>query len=242
MDKSILSVESASIRYGKKIAAIDVSLSLSPAECVALVGTNGAGKSSLLRIISGIQNRTSGKFFFDNQEITTWNSAKCVEHGLILCPEGRQLFPRMSVFDNVTLGAYRRSISRRTLLLEFEALKEFFPVLIERKKQEVGTLSGGEQQMVALARALMGRPKLLLMDEPSLGLSPIMTETLFSIIKMIAGTGCAVLIAEQNIYSTLRSTTRAYVMESGVISPSYESAHILSNPQILMKLLGQHEK
>lgn len=241
MDQTIFSVESASIQYGKKVAVVDASLSVARGECVALVGTNGAGKSSLLRTIAGIQSRASGKFTFDGQDISGWDSARCVEHGLILCPEGRQLFPRMSVFDNVTLGAYRRSVSRSALSAEFEELKEWFPVLIERRKQEVGTLSGGEQQMVALARALMGRPKLLLLDEPSLGLSPIMTETLFSIIARIVKTGCSVLIAEQNIYSTLRATTKAYIMESGVLSPGYESSHVLDNPQILMKLLGQKE-
>lgn len=241
MEKALLSVESASIKYGKKVAVLDASLSVGPGESVALVGTNGAGKSSLLRTIAGIQNRTAGKFIFDGLAASQWDSAKCVQRGLILCPEGRQLFPRMNVFDNVTLGAYRRSVSRRELAGEFEKLQEFFPVLIERRKQEVGTLSGGEQQMVALARALMGRPKLLLLDEPSLGLSPIMTETLFSIIKKIVSTGCSVLIAEQNIYSTLRATSKAYIMESGVLSPEYSSDHVLNNSHLLMKLLGQKE-
>ncbi len=241
MEKALLTVDSASIQYGKKVAVLNASLSVAPGESVALVGTNGAGKSSLLRTIAGIQARGTGKFFFDGSDVSQWDSAQCVENGLILCPEGRQLFPRMNVFDNVTLGAYKRSIARRELEDEFERLQEFFPVLIERRKQEVGTLSGGEQQMVALARALMGRPKLLLLDEPSLGLSPIMTETLFSIIERIVGTGCSVLIAEQNIYSTLRATTKAYIMESGVLSPEYTSDHVLNNSHLLMKLLGQKE-
>lgn len=237
----LLSVEAASVKYGKKVAVLDAFLTVRSGECVALVGTNGAGKSSLLRTIAGIQNRTAGKFTFDGSDASQWDSAKCVEHGLVLCPEGRQLFPRMSVFDNVSLGAYRRSVSRREVADEFEKLQEFFPVLIERRKQEVGTLSGGEQQMVALARALMGRPKLLLLDEPSLGLSPIMTETLFSIIDRIVGTGCSVLIAEQSIYATLRATTKAYIMESGVLSPEYTSDYVLNNSHLLMKLLGQKE-
>ena len=238
MATPILSVEAASVTYGKKVAVLDASLAIPRGECVALIGTNGAGKSSLLRSIAGVQDRVSGRFSFDSTDAFGWDSRQCVEHGLILCPEGRQLFPRMSVFDNIALGAYRRSASRQEIEKEFVGLCAYFPILLERRNQDAGTLSGGEQQMVALARALMGKPKLLLMDEPSLGLSPIMTETLFSIIAKIVETGCSVLIAEQNVFATLRASRYAYIMESGVISQRYESQVVLDSPDLLLSLLG----
>ena len=239
MEASILSVEAASVTYGKKVAVLDASLAVPRGECVALIGTNGAGKSSLLRSIAGVQNRIAGRFLFENTDVFRWDSRQCVESGLILCPEGRQLFPRMSVFDNIALGAYRRSIPKSEIEREFIALCAYFPILLERRNQDAGTLSGGEQQMVALARALMGKPKLLLLDEPSLGLSPIMTETLFSIIAQIVETGCSILIAEQNVYATLRASRYAYIMESGVISQRHESKDVLQSPQLLLSLLGQ---
>ena len=239
MEAPILAVESASVTYGRKVAVLNASLSVPRGECVALIGTNGAGKSSLLRSIAGIQERTAGKFVFEDTDVFQWDSRRCVENGLILCPEGRQLFPRMSVFDNISLGAYRRPLSRQEIEKEFVALCDYFPVLLERRNQDAGTLSGGEQQMVALARALMGKPKLLLMDEPSLGLSPIMTETLFSIIAKIVEAGCTVLIAEQNVFATLRASRDAYIMESGVISQQYETKAVLDSPDLLLSLLGR---
>lgn len=239
MEAPILSIEAATVTYGKKVAVLEASLAVPRGECVALIGTNGSGKSSLLRSISGVQDRFSGRFLFDNSDVFRWDSRQCVEHGLILCPEGRQLFPRMSVFDNIALGAYRRAVSRQEIEGDFVALCAYFPILLERRNQDAGTLSGGEQQMVALARALMGKPKLLLLDEPSLGLSPIMTETLFSIIAQIIETGCSILIAEQNVFATLRASRYAYIMESGVISQRYQSQTVLDSPELLLGLLGR---
>ncbi|MCM2347139.1 MAG: ABC transporter ATP-binding protein [Acidovorax soli] len=239
MSQALLSVSGLSVSYGKKVAVSNASLRVEPGECVALIGTNGAGKSSLLKTISGVQAMTSGYVEFNGENRSGWDTATAVRNGLILCPEGRQIFPRMSVLDNITLGAFQRRLSKHDLHAELSKLEALFPILYERRQQEVGTLSGGEQQMVAIARALMGAPKLLLLDEPSLGLSPIMTDKLFETIRAIVNQGCSILIAEQNVYSTLKCSTRAYVVESGVVSDSYTSDEVVRDPRLLLSLLGQ---
>jgi branched-chain amino acid transport system ATP-binding protein len=239
MSESLLRVSGLSVSYGKKIAVTNASLHVGAGECVALIGTNGAGKSSLLKTISGVQARSSGQIDFAGESSSGWDTATAVRNGLILCPEGRQLFPRMSVLDNISLGAFQRRLSRSALLEEISKLETLFPVLRERRDQEAGTLSGGEQQMVAIARALMGAPKLLLLDEPSLGLSPIMTDKLFETIRTIVAQGCSILIAEQNVYSTLKCSHRAYVVESGVVSDSYSADEVIRDPRLILSLLGQ---
>lgn len=239
MDSALLRVTDVVVRYGKKVAVSDARLEVYRGDCVALIGTNGAGKSSLLKTIAGVQVRSSGSLTFNEVDASRWDSASAVKQGLVLCPEGRQLFPRMSVFENVGLGAFQRNLGGAELLREIERLEELFPILRERRKQEAGTLSGGEQQMVAIARALMGAPKLLLLDEPSLGLSPIMTDKLFETIRRIREAGCSILIAEQNVYSTLKVANRAYVVESGVVSRSYTSEEVTADPRLLSSLLGE---
>lgn len=239
MSQALLNVSSLSVSYGKKVAVSNASLRVEPGECVALIGTNGAGKSSLLKTISGVQARSSGVIEFGSEDCGGWDTAKAVRSGLILCPEGRQLFPRMSVLENITLGAFQRGLSKHEMQDELSKLEALFPVLHERRQQEAGTLSGGEQQMVAIARALMGAPKLLLLDEPSLGLSPIMTDKLFETIRAIVNQGCSILIAEQNVYSTLKCSSRAYVVDSGLVSESYTSDEVVRDPNLLLSLLGQ---
>lgn len=239
MSSILLRVSGLDVRYGKKVAVSGAGLEVRTNECVALIGTNGAGKSSLLKSIAGVQSRAAGEVRFADKNASSWDAAASVSHGLVLCPEGRQLFPRMTVYENVTLGAFRRRLSEKTQKEQFDQLVELFPVIGERRRQHAGTLSGGEQQMVALARALMGSPRLLMLDEPSLGLSPIMTDKLFETIGHIVQRGCSVLIAEQNVYATLRCSDRAYVVESGSVSASYTPPQIENDSRLLLSLLGQ---
>ena len=237
----LLEVSGLDVRYGRKVAVSGASLTVGTHECVALIGTNGAGKSSLLKTIAGLQSRSAGAVRFDGTAVIDGDAAAAVASGLILCPEGRQLFARMTVYENVTLGAFRRRLSHSQLKDAFDDLVQLFPVIGERRGQDAGTLSGGEQQMVALARAMMGAPRLLMLDEPSLGLSPIMTDKLFETIGSIVAKGCSILIAEQNVYATLKCSNRAYVVESGQLSPSYQPSEIESDPRLLLKLLGQQD-
>lgn len=239
MNSTLLQVSGLDVRYGKKVAVSGAGVAVGESECVALIGTNGAGKSSLLKSIAGLQSRAGGSVRFAGEDAAGWDAAASVSRGLVLCPEGRQLFPRMTVFENVTLGAFRRRLSETAQKEQFSHLVELFPVIGERRRQHAGTLSGGEQQMVALARALMGAPRLLMLDEPSLGLSPIMTDKLFEAIGQIVQRGCSVLIAEQNVYATLKCSDRAYVVESGRVSASYTPEQIERDSRLLLSLLGQ---
>lgn len=235
---TLLEVSQMAVHYGTKVAVKGASLTVNAGECVALIGTNGAGKSSILKAIAGIHRKSTGEVRFDGQDTSRWGAAEAVEHGLVLCPEGRQLFPQMSVIDNLLLGAFRRKIGKAQLETDIERLEDIFPVIKARRKQAAGTLSGGEQQMVALARALMSAPKLLMLDEPSLGLSPLLIERLFETIQKIVTTGCSVLIAEQNVFITLKNAHRAYVVNSGTITHSSSAEALLENQGVLLSLMG----
>lgn len=235
----LLEVGGVEITYGKKVAVTRASLEVGAGECVALLGTNGSGKSSVLKTIAGMIRQRRGTVSFDGRVADDLDVSARVRAGLILCPEGRQLFPQMSVYENLSAGAYMRKIGKEIIREEIAALGRYFPVLNERRDQKAGTLSGGEQQMVALGRALMGKPRLLLLDEPSLGLSPKLTKTVFEIIRSIVEEGCSILIAEQNVYLTLEVSNSAYILSSGTMSERYDSKDILANESRLSQLLGQ---
>ncbi|MGD9863818.1 MAG: ABC transporter ATP-binding protein [Pseudodonghicola sp.] len=238
---SILTVEDLTVAYGSKIAVDRASLRIAPGECVALVGATGAGKSSLLKTMVGIQKPRAGTIHLHGLDVTGWQPSQSVRHGVILCPEGRHLFPEMSVHDNLLLGNAARDDSAREVKALLAGIEELFPVLRDRRHQTAGTLSGGEQQMVAIGRALMGRPELLILDEPSLGLAPLLVARMFDIVTTIAERGCAVLISEQNVRSALEVAHRAYVMEAGRIVMSGAAEELTSDPTLLAAFLGVGE-
>ncbi|UUZ62641.1 ABC transporter ATP-binding protein [Polaromonas sp. P1-6] len=237
-DDTLLEIEDVSLAYGRRVVVERLSLTIQPGECVALVGANGAGKSTSLRAIVGIHKVQSGRVRHRGADVTGWSTANSVRAGVILCPEGRHLFPGMSIRDNLLLGSVKTGMDRAQVRERIDEIEVLFPVLNERKNQLAGTLSGGEQQMVALGRALMSQPSLLILDEPSLGLAPLMVERVFDIVKTILNTGCAVLIAEQNVQATLAIAARAYVMEAGRIVASGSAAKLRNDPALLSAFMG----
>ncbi|HZJ72896.1 MAG TPA: ABC transporter ATP-binding protein, partial [Planctomycetota bacterium] len=212
----MLRLEAVTAGYGRIAALRDVTLEVRPGELVCLIGANGAGKSTALKAISGLVRPTAGRIVWDGAEIHRLAPDEILRRGIAHCPEGRRVFPHMTVEENLAMGAYVRADDaavREDLARAFE----HFPVLRERRRQAAGTLSGGEQQMLAIGRALMARPRLILFDEPSLGLAPAMVETTFRIIGEIQRSGTTVFMVEQNAYMALRLASRAYVMETGRI-------------------------
>jgi branched-chain amino acid transport system ATP-binding protein len=240
VSEPILVMDDVQASYGDFQALFNISLQVNAGEIVTLVGANGAGKTSTLRVISGLLRAKQGTVRFAGQDISRRAPHEIVELGISHVPEGRQLFPHMSVEENLALGAY---ISRRRPVLkqEMEQQFEFFPRLKERRKQLAGTLSGGEQQMVAIARGLMAGPKLLLLDEPSLGLAPKIVEEVFDNVQRIVKTEVTVLIVEQNIVDALTISQRGYVIENGAIEPGIgggSAKELLSNPRVREAYLG----
>ena len=233
----LLEVRRLHVAYGDAPAIWDASLEIGAGRIVCVVGPNGAGKSTLINSIAGILRPSQGQILVDGIDVTKIPAHRVCEHGLAIVPEGRRLFTHMSVQDNLDLGAYRgaaRTQSSDTIEQVFELL----PVLKERRTQIAGSMSGGQQQMVAIGRALMARPRLLLMDEPSLGLSPRIVAEMFSIIRKINEQGVAVMLVEQNIHQALALAHHAYVIEQGRIIASGEPEALLSNPQIKEAYLG----
>lgn len=238
----MLRVQSVVTYYGRVLALKGVSLHVDQGEIVAIVGPNGAGKTTILNTISGIVPPRSGKVFFDGKDVTGYPTETLVEMGLVQVPEGRQLFGGMTVYENLILGAYRRSRSAKKTELsdDLETVYSIFPVLRERRNQLAGTLSGGEQQMLALGRALMSRPKMLLLDEPSMGLAPLVVKEIFKVISDLRKErGTTVLIVEQNAKAALGIARRAYVMETGRIVLEGTSAELVRNPEIQRAYLGK---
>jgi len=223
--------------YGRVQALHGVSLDLDRGEIVALIGSNGAGKTTTLRTISGLMHPTRGKVMFDGADITITPPAKVVELGICHSPEGRRLFPRMSVLDNLYMGAYTRN-DRAGVDKDLKHVYELFPRVEERRHQIAGTLSGGEQQMLAMGRALMARPKVLMLDEPSLGLAPILVETIFTVIREINGEGIPVLLVEQNASKALAVAHRAYVLETGVVAKEGTGKELLESEDVQKAYLG----
>jgi len=223
--------------YGRIAALRDVTLEVRRGELVCLIGANGAGKSTTLKAISGLVRPTAGRITWDGQEIQRLAPDEILRRGIAHCPEGRRVFPHMTVEENLAMGAYVRT-DDAAVRADLSSAFEHFPVLRERRRQAAGTLSGGEQQMLAIGRALMARPRLILFDEPSLGLAPTMVETTFRIIADIQRTGTTVFMVEQNAYMALRLASRAYVMETGRIALEGPAAALLDDPQVRRAYLG----
>ncbi len=222
--------------YGAFQVLHGMSLSVAAGEIVALLGANGAGKTTLNRTVSGLLRARSGRIAFDGQDITGADAAEIVGAGLIHVPEGRKTFATLTVRENLQLGAYARGRAARAQTLD--SVLETFPRLRERLSQQVGSMSGGEQQMVAIGRGLMGQPKLLILDEPSLGLSPLLTDELFALIGRLHAGGLSILLVEQNVLQSLAIATRAYVMEHGKVAVSGEPATLIADPKLKAAYLG----
>ncbi len=213
-------------------------MDIAQGEIVSLIGANGAGKSTTLRALSGLVKAAGGSVEFEGKDITGWSAKAIVEAGISHCPEGRQIFPRMTVMENLELGAYTRK-DTKNLSVEYDKIFEYFPVLAQRRSQMGGTLSGGEQQMLAIGRALMSKPKLLLLDEPSLGLAPLLVEKIFEIIQNINREGMTVLLIEQNAWQALNIANRGYVMETGSVAVTGAAAELLHNDHVRRAYLGE---
>jgi branched-chain amino acid transport system ATP-binding protein len=234
----MLEIANLHARYGGISALNDVSLSIGQGQIVSLLGANGAGKSSLLgSITSSIPAKVSGSIRFEGEEITGKRTENIVGSGIALVPEGRQLFGQLSVEENIRMGAYLRR-GRQNLTQDFELVYQLFPKLVERRKQLAATLSGGEQQMVAIGRALMSRPRLLLMDEPSLGLAPLMVVAIINLIRQINQHGVTVLLVEQNARQALKISDRAYVLEKGRIVMSGDARELANDAHVASAYLG----
>ncbi|MBQ6968144.1 MAG: ABC transporter ATP-binding protein [Lachnospiraceae bacterium] len=235
MSEDLLRISDLKVSYGGIEAVRGISFNVRQGEIVTLIGANGAGKSSTLRAISGLVKPAGGKVELEGEDITAKDSSVIVSKGLMMVPEGRKIFPNLSVLENLKIGAYLRNDD---LTEDLEAVYGYFPRLKERSWQAGGTLSGGEQQMLAVGRALMGRPKVLMMDEPSLGLAPIVVQDIFEIIRRIHENGTTVLLIEQNANMALHVADRAYVIENGKISLEGTGKELLSNEKVQAAYLG----
>jgi branched-chain amino acid transport system ATP-binding protein len=234
----MLKLKDIDLAYGPIAAVRKASIDVAAGEVVAIVGGNGAGKSTLLKGIAGLMPVGSGQIFFDGEEITRLAPHKRVARGIALSPEGRQVFPDQTVYDNLTLGAYFRRLSNDALEAEVEEQFKLFPRLRERRDQLAVTLSGGEQQMLAIARALMGKPRLLLLDEPSLGLAPKIIQEIFDIIVSLRRSGITILLVEQMANMALAIADRAYVLETGNVTLSGTGRQLLHDPKVRAAYLG----
>ena len=234
----MLEVRNLAVRYGGIQALHDLSLSVPEGSIVTLVGANGAGKSTTLRTISGLVPPASGSIRFSGQEITGWPAHRIVAAGLAHVPEGRLVFPDLSVRENLMMGAYLRR-DRKEIAADLEWVGEFFPRLRERITQQAGTLSGGEQQMLAIGRALMGRPRCLMLDEPSLGIAPLLVETIFArLVDLNKERGMTMLLVEQNASLALKVSHYAYVLETGTIHLEGPSQEVRNRPEVKAAYLG----
>ncbi|MCI9889068.1 ABC transporter ATP-binding protein [Micrococcales bacterium 31B] len=236
---TIFEIEDMVVRYGAIEALHGISLRVREGELVTLIGANGAGKSTTMRAISGIRPLTRGKVMFEGKDISTIPAHKRVQLGIIQSPEGRGVFPGMTVRENLEMGCYARTFkTKQELVSQLDHVLELFPRLKERINQVGGTMSGGEQQMVAIGRALMARPRLLLLDEPSMGLAPMVIQQIFKIIGEINRSGTTVLLVEQNAQQALRRSHRAYVLETGNITREGTGAELLSDDSVKQAYLG----
>jgi branched-chain amino acid transport system ATP-binding protein len=233
----MLALEDVGVRYGRTSALDGVTLRVRAAELVCLIGANGAGKTTTLKAISGLVRAAAGRIVFDGREIQQLAPQEILRRGIAHCPEGRRVFPYMTVEENLQMGAYVRT-DAAAVVRDRERVFAHFPILAERRRQPAGTLSGGEQQMLAIGRSLMARPRLILFDEPSLGLAPTVTETVFQIIAGIQRDGTTVLMVEQNAYMALQLAGRAYVMETGRITLEGPARDLMNNDRVKHAYLG----
>jgi len=234
----LLEINNLTVSYGAITALTDVSLQIDRGEIVTLIGANGAGKTTLLRAISGLLRCRSGRICWqDKGEIQTLRPDEIVRLGISHVPEGRQVFANMCVRENLDLGAYQRN-DKDAIRSDLDRIYSLFPVLAERREQRSGTLSGGEQQMLAIGRALMARPQLLLLDEPSLGLAPLIVRKIFSIIREINATGTTIFLVEQNAHMALATANRGYVLQSGRVIKTAAAKDLLADPEVKAAYLG----
>ena len=233
----MLTVEGLVCRYGKVEAVRDLTIEVNHGELVSLIGANGAGKTTTLKAISGVLPSSAGRIVFLGEDITRASARRILEMGLAHCPEGRRVFPYMTVAENLEMGCYLRR-DGAGIAADLDQLYARFPILAERRNQAAGTLSGGEQQMLAISRALMSRPKLVLFDEPSLGLAPNLVERTFEIVRGIRSQGVTVVMVEQNAFAALELSDRAYVLEQGRVALSGTGAELLGNPHVKSAYLG----
>jgi len=232
-----LSVKDITAGYGAVDVIREVSLEVSKGEWVVVIGSNGAGKSTLFKVISGLVKPKSGNVFLDDRELTTLPSHEIVDLGVIQVPEGRMLFPRMNVRDNLLLGG-RNTRARTHIPENLEKVYDLFPILKKRASQEAGTLSGGEQQMVAIGRGLMALPRVLLLDEPSLGLAPLLVKEIFGSLAVLNKDGMTILLVEQNVIVSLKSAQRGYVVENGEVVMSGKSQDLMNDDRTKQAYLG----
>lgn len=235
--KPLLAIQDLQVAYGAIQAVRGASLHVQPGELVCLIGANGAGKSTLLKSVAGLLNPTQGSILFKGSNITRAPAHSLVSRGLALVPEGRGIFPEMTVMENLLMGAYYRD-DTAAIRHDIDHALTLFPRLAERQQQQAGTLSGGEQQMVAMARALLSKPSLLLLDEPSMGLAPLLVQKIFDVINTINTEGVSVLLVEQNAHAALALASRGYVMEHGEITLSGDAAALLHDPAVQAAYLG----
>ncbi len=238
-EKALLELKKMTVKYGVIEAVREIDLTVGEGEIVTLIGGNGAGKTSTLRAISQVHPPAGGQIFFDGEDITALPSHDIVARGILHVPEGRHIFPTMTVAENLEMGAFQRKSPRAEFTEDAERVFTLFPVLKERRKQAGGTLSGGEQQMLAIGRALMGHPKLLMLDEPSMGLAPQFVERVFNVIEEINQQGTPVLLIEQNAQMALQAADRGYVIETGEIALHDDAKKLLGNDEVRKAYLGE---
>ena len=235
---SLLALEAVQVAYGGIRAVKGISLEVQPGELVCLIGANGAGKTTTLRAITGMLHPAAGRIVYDGHDIAGLKTHVISRRGLALVPEGRGVFAQLTIEENLAMGAYARR-DRAGVAADVERAFTLFPRLKERRRQTAGTLSGGEQQMLAISRALMSRPKLLLLDEPSMGLAPLMVERIFEVVRSISAEGVTMLLVEQNARLALEISHRGYVLESGLVTLSGPAASLLHDPRIREAYLGE---
>ena len=235
----ILSLKNVCSYYDKVQVLYDINVDVYPGEIVSVIGANGAGKSTMMKTIMGLVHMGRGEVTFDGKKLNRMHAHKICKAGIAYVPEGREVFPNMTVLENLEMGAYCRSYTAAQMNEKLEEMYTMFPRLKERLKQKAGSMSGGEQQMLAVGRALMAKPKMILMDEPSMGLSPLLVKEIFAIIQEVNKQGITILLVEQNAKMALAISDRAYVLETGNISIEGNAADLLNDPRVKKAYLGQ---